>query len=224
MSDERWRQCQDMLTDWYETGFWKAYPDRPTPWLRHLSWHLEFLLAFYRPPEHPNAKILDVGCGYMAAVLDRLGLYDAILQRLGGDQYTGIDPENDWANDTDIRLKLRGAGSAQVMPGELVHTLDGQFDSIICLGALDHFHDPDMALTGIGKRLTENGRFWLASTVRRDGPPMVDEHHPHQWTILELIRDVEKAGMTIRNTFVSNILKMQKPYFILYIEAQRSEE
>lgn len=211
-----------MLTNWYETVFWKQFPNGPTPWLRHMSWHMEFLLSFYRPPSKHDAKILDVGCGYMAAVFDRLGLYDAVLQRLGG-KYTGIDPEVEWAHDTNRRLKPRGAGFAQVMPGESVQTLNCFYDAIVCLGALDHVHDPDMVLAGIEKSLTDEGRFWLASTVRRKGPPMVDKKHPHQWTIQELIRDVERAGMVICNTFVSDILKMQKPYFILYIEACRGE-
>lgn len=182
----RWKKIQQHLCDWYDGPFWKGFGEGASsqPWLRHLLWHMDFLGDFFVPRRGPamnqHCSFLDVGGGYMLDVWSSLAMHQFYWRAIGTpDRYDVVEPE--------ARFLIPGVVTHhQMMAEDILGTkaLHGRFDHVLCLGALDHFIDPEKAIAGMVKAMVPGGSLWIGVTV--GGTDEEDPYAMHQWTAEQL--------------------------------------
>jgi ubiquinone/menaquinone biosynthesis C-methylase UbiE len=144
---------------------------------------------------HPDARILDVGCGPTCT---------GQLFKVGFKTY--LDPLMDsYLNTYPEKLP---EGEKISSAAEDIPKPDEDFDAVLCVNALDHMIDPDKALAEMSRVLKKDGVFLLGiflhppplATARRFIerclPFFREDAHPYSYT-LKTIREVLKSYFSI---------------------------
>jgi 2-polyprenyl-3-methyl-5-hydroxy-6-metoxy-1,4-benzoquinol methylase len=130
------------VQEFYDTVYYR------TPAVeRPVSWHLHRLAQRFEPWH--GKRTLDVGCGmgmWLRAVSDR------------GATVAGIDLSR---VAVEICRKALPAAEVHCAPAEELPFADQQFDFVSCLGALEHFINPKMALAEMVRVAKPSAKFLL---------------------------------------------------------------
>ncbi len=103
---------------------------------------------------HPGERILDVGCGRAI---------DIVNMSASGAELIGVEPSFTMLTHARETLKLDGYNTAVLQGiGESIPVVPGSIDKVLCKGALDHFADPDRALSEIARAIKPEGRVVIA--------------------------------------------------------------
>ncbi len=184
----RWSLAQKAEIRW-----WRHYL-RGKPPADYLAWKRAYWAGFLQSAglQLPSgSKVLDVGCGpagvFLVLETCRLTAVDPLLER-----YERTLPHFRRADYPHVQFVSAPFETAP---------LEGSFDCIFCLNALNHLRDPLFSLRKMNELLRAGGRLCLSVDVHRHGwlrrlfqrlPG--DVLHPHQWEGRHYHRMVEAAG------------------------------
>jgi SAM-dependent methyltransferase len=214
-----WARRQETLRKW-RNEIWES-EEKADQRQVYLRWHWDFFRGFYEPVATPQARILDVGCGYMLKNFQQAGALQDLLERLGG-RYTGIDPIDEW-------FTLQGEFPVELHQGmgEALPFADQSFDAVLHLGALDHAARPGRVLAEVHRVLRPGGTLWFANSFIQGSLLSVwvqtlrhwlgqDEHHRFVWTPRGLEGRIRRAGFNVVKTAycscdVSYYIRAERP-------------
>jgi ubiquinone/menaquinone biosynthesis C-methylase UbiE len=92
----------------------------------------------------PGSKVLEIGCGE-----------GMLLAEFATAEKHGIDP----SVHALLRARKRSAAECAVARAEQLPFADGYFDTVITVGVMEHFEDPDAATSEIKRVLKPGGRY-----------------------------------------------------------------
>ncbi len=196
-----WRKRQDTLKQWRD----RIWDNNDTLGIKtYVDWHLDFFTRFYKS-KSPHSRLLDIGCGYMLKNFHEAGRLDELMQLIKCN-YTGIDPISDWFVNSDHFVFELHQGNGEQLPFG-----DGQFDSVMLLGVLDHVMDTGKVLSEAHRVLKNGGTLWFANSYIEGSARHIwkmklyhrigfDEHHRYAWRPRDLESMISKASFSIVRT------------------------
>lgn len=98
----------------------------------------------------PLGRVLDVGCG--------AGVAAGALRASGATALVGVEIVPDVAAEAALRYDHVFTGSIE----DALPTLDGPYDTILCLDVLEHLVDPGVVLDGLSARAAPGARLQVS--------------------------------------------------------------
>jgi SAM-dependent methyltransferase len=175
-----------------------AVPRGAAGWL--VAWTMPMMhKAFYGPAAdllrlEPDDELVEVACG-SGAFLDRHARYVKHM--------AGLD-----LSDIQVRLARRrladcvAAGTAEIVRGDAVALPweDDRFSAAVCIGSMDYFPDPAMALAEMRRVLRPGGRLVISYGLDPDAEDVVRQledwglPNPSEEEVRKLVED---AGFSL---------------------------
>lgn len=208
----RWSLAQKAEIRWWQSYLRGKSPDEYLAWKR--AYWQDFLQRVQLHPR-PGWNVLDAGCGPAGVfiVLEncRVSAVDPLLE-----SYEKNLPHFQRADYPQVHFVCAPFETAP---------LEGPFDCVFCLNALNHMRDPLFSLRKMHGLLRAGGRLCLSVDVHRHGwlrrlfqrlPG--DVLHPHQWEERHYRRMLKQAGFHVSGT---HLLKRGKIFDYLSFTATK---
>lgn len=148
MIKEKWDQAQSLEYKFHETDNLRKDDERWAGASRNL------LLALGLDVEMTGKTILDLGCGSR--------LRTACLKE--HNRVVGIDPLIDRYSDLEFS-DVKSVEHYSVPAEEMVESLRGQVDHLVCLNVLDHCIEEEKVLDNVRAYLKPGGVFYLWTDI-----------------------------------------------------------
>lgn len=195
MAKKQYLNLRWKIAQWAEIRWWKRYLHHKVPeaYLQQKTTYWNRVIEEVGIDVVPGSVVLDAGCGpagiFMALSGARITAVDPLLEsyktlpHFQPERYPDVTFQSKALEDVDY---------------------ESVFDQIFCLNVINHVSDMPLALSKMHHALKPGGDFWLSVDAHRF--PVLqpvfaalpgDILHPHQYTLPQYERWVQKIGFKI---------------------------
>ena len=199
------------LAQFFEFRWWKNYLRGKSP-NEYLEWKREYWMDFLQSLDlkldHISYPAIDIGCGPAGMFMILPGETTAVDPLLTSYQELPIFNQSSYAKVNFVHSSFEDFVSEK------------QFNTILCLNAINHFIDIEASFGKLAELSTEQGQLIISVDAHNHGffrklfswVPL-DVLHPHQYTLPEYEAFIEAAGFRIEK----KVLSQQRFFFDYWI-------